>query len=91
MSDVSDLIAEIRRIDRVASGYAIVELDLRSRGIPLGVVGEQANRVALEFDRAKKALAAAQSKCSHAYEKIGEAKPPFWRCVRCDRTRTSAP
>lgn len=36
-------------------------------------------------------IAAVQASCSHAYEKIGEARPPFWRCVRCERTRTDDP
>ena len=25
--------------------------------------------------------------CSHAFERIGEARPPFERCVRCYLTR----
>lgn len=36
-------------------------------------------------------IARLQSACSHAYEKIGEAKPPFWQCVRCQHTRSEAP
>ena len=30
---------------------------------------------------------AAQATCSHAFERIGEARPPFERCVRCYLTR----
>ena len=85
--DIDALVAEIRRIDRVAGGYATVELDLRAHGIPLGMVADHANRVAREFEQAKKALAAAQATCAHAFERIGEARPPFERCVRCYLTR----
>ena len=87
--DIDALVAEIRRIDRVASGYAIAELDLRAHGNTpdANLIGHHANRVAREFEQAKKALAAAQATCSHAFERIGEARPPFERCVRCYLTR----
>lgn len=88
-ADIDALIAEIRRIDHIAGGYAIVEIDLRAHGIPLGMVADHANRVAREFEQAKKALAAAQAQCSHAFERIGEARPPFERCVRCYLTRAA--
>lgn len=93
---VDNLIAEMRRIDRIAGGYAIVELDLKAQGLAAGHPGlafvcEQSNRVARDFDRVKRVIAAEQARCSHAYEKIGEARPPFWRCVRCQQTRTVAP
>lgn len=39
----------------------------------------------------EKTIAHLQSQCSHAYEEIGEAKPPFWICVWCRHTRMDAP
>ena len=36
-------------------------------------------------------IARLQAACSHAHEKIGEARPPFWQCVKCQQTRTEAP
>ena len=27
-----------------------------------------------------------RSKCSHAFERIGEARPPYLHCVRCGQT-----
>lgn len=84
---IDAIIAEIRRLDTLAGSYAAVELDLRARGIPLGIVADHANRVAREFEAAKAQLAAERAKCSHAWERIGEARPPFERCVRCSATR----
>ena len=36
-------------------------------------------------------IASIQSRCSHAHEKIGEARPPFWRCITCGHTQETQP
>lgn len=91
---IDELLREIRRIDRLAGGYAIVEMDLAANGLAadhpgLAFVREQRARVEGAFSRAKDELHAAQAACSHAFELIGEAKPPFHRCVRCYTTRSA--
>ncbi|MGN6107820.1 MAG: hypothetical protein ACTHU0_22120 [Kofleriaceae bacterium] len=93
---VDELLAKVRRLDRVTGGYGIVDMDLVANGFTANHPGvaflrEQHARVHAEFERAKSALSDAQAKCEHAFARIGEAVPPFNRCVRCYATRGGEP
>lgn len=75
---VEAFVENIRRSDRTAGAYTLVELDLVAQGFKpdhpgVTFVREQAERANADFDRAKEVLKAAQAKCSHAFERPGAA------------------
>lgn len=93
---IAELVEDIRRADRAAGAYSLVEIDLAAHGFKpehagAAFVREQTERAHRDHSRALTALHAAQAKCSHAFERIGEAKPPFHRCVKCGTTRSDEP
>jgi hypothetical protein len=93
---IDELLAAHRRAVARAGTWDAAELDLAARGFHSNDAGvvfvrEQAQRAHSECARAQQAIKAVQAKCAHAFERIGEAKPPFQRCVTCEATRSDVP
>ncbi len=42
--------------------------------------------IAGEIEELQQSIAAMRSQCDHAFERVGEARPPYRRCVRCNHT-----
>jgi hypothetical protein len=98
LDDIYALCSEVCECDRLLAAYDLVIADACPDAEEDGVYGylrqhlvEWRTEVSDERDSALAHIATLQEQCSHAYEKIGEARPPFWRCVRCERTRADEP
>lgn len=67
--------------DRVRADIAV---SLNHGSITMAILAAGRGKVVGLIEMEMRAINAVQSACSHAWETIGEAKPVFWRCVRCD-------
>lgn len=64
---------------------------LNPDSITVTMLDEQRHLLSLELASLRNQTNELRAKCAHAWERIGEAKPPFWQCVRCLQTVSSNP
>lgn len=91
-SRVDDAIERIRYCERLLAAYDLVLEDLDDYITPDSTDPWKATHDHLKQVRAdvvkvigeeNEIIAAIRAQCSHALERIGEARPPLKHCVRC--------
>ncbi len=97
MRDAMDSIWNLRlkrgRIKALLDAYNTVREHIAPRlnpqAITLHMLDEQRAGLDDELEHVATEIAKVHAACSHAWEPINEARPPFQQCVRCGMTRAA--
>jgi len=95
MTDTLDRIWQLRqereRFKALLDAYNTVREHIAPKLEPDSIVvvmlDEQRYEIDCAMEKVATKMASIRAACLHAWERIGEAKPPFEQCVRCALTR----